>query len=101
MTRKGESSLPFLLSRIGLAISVPLLPISDAVHCIRSRSALQPSPQCTASVLAVHCLHRERKGTLLQNTSSAQPWNANDRFEGLDWTHIYIIRYGLGYAMAK
>ena len=44
---------------------------------------------------------KERKGTLLQNTSSAQPWNANDRFEGLDWTHIYIIRYGLGYAMAK
>lgn len=43
---------------------------------------------------------KERKGTLLQNTSSAQPWNANDRFEGLDWTHIYIIRYGLGYAMA-
>ena len=56
MTRKGESSLPFLLSRIGLAISVPVLPISDAVHCNRSCSALQPSPQCTASVLAVHCI---------------------------------------------
>ena len=80
---------------------MPLLSISDAVHCIRSRSALQPSPQCTASVLAVHCLHRERKGTLLQNTSSAQPWNANDRFEGLEWTHTHIyIMYSLGYAMA-
>ena len=56
MTRKGESSLPFLLSRIGLAISVPVLPISDAVHCNRPRSALQPLPQCTASVLAVHCI---------------------------------------------
>ena len=50
------SLLPVLLSRIGLAISVPILPVSDAVHCNRSRSALQPSPQCTASVLAVHCL---------------------------------------------
>ena len=56
MTRKGESSLPFLLSRIGLAISVPVLPISDAVHCNRLCSALQPLPQCTASVLAVHCI---------------------------------------------
>ena len=45
----GASLLPVLLSRIGLAISVPVLPISDAVHCNRSRSALQPSPQCTAS----------------------------------------------------
>ena len=69
--------------------------ISDAVHCIRSRSALQPSPQCTATVPAVHCLHRERKGTLLQNTSSAQPWNANDRFEGLDWTHTHIYIYNV------
>ena len=48
MTRKGESSLPFLLSRIGLAISVPVLPISDAVHCNRSRSALHPSSQVLA-----------------------------------------------------
>ena len=52
----GASLLLVLLSRIGLAISVPVLPISDAVHCNRSRSALQPSPQCTASVLAMHCL---------------------------------------------
>ena len=45
---------------------------------------------------------KERKGTLLQNTSSAQPWNANDRFEGLEWTHTHIyIMYSLGYAMAK
>ena len=52
----GASLLPVLLSRIGLAISVPVLPISDAVHCNRSRSALHPPLQCTASVLAVHCL---------------------------------------------
>ena len=50
------SLLPFLLSRIGLAISVSVLPVSDAVHCNRSRSALHPSLQCTASVLAVHCI---------------------------------------------
>ena len=48
--------LPLLLSRIGLAISVPLLPISDAVHCNPSCSALHPLPQCSASALAVHCL---------------------------------------------
>ena len=48
-------SLPFLLSRIGLAISVPVFPISDAVHCNPSCSALHPPLQCTASVLAVHC----------------------------------------------
>ena len=48
--------LPLLLSRIGLAISVPVLPISDAVHCNPSCSALQPLPQCIASALAVHCL---------------------------------------------
>ena len=45
-----------ILYRIGLAISVPVLPISDAVHCNRSCSALQPPLQCTASVLAVHCI---------------------------------------------
>ena len=48
--------LPLLLSRIGLAISVPVLSISDAVHCNPSCSALHPLPQCTASALAVHCL---------------------------------------------
>ena len=47
---------PFLLSRIGLTISVSLLPISDAVHCNLPCSALQPLLQCTASVLAVHCI---------------------------------------------
>ena len=52
----GASLLLVLLSRIGLAISVPVLPISDAVHCNRSRSALHPPLQCTASVPAVYCL---------------------------------------------
>ena len=65
LTKSGNSQvggyndsifLPLLLSRIELAIMVPVLPISDAVHCNPSWSALQPLPQCTASALAVHCL---------------------------------------------
>ena len=51
--------LPFLLSRIGLTISVPAFPLSDAVHCNRPRSALQPPLQCTASVLASTCFSTE------------------------------------------
>ena len=74
MSPYGEPFLPFLLSRIGLTTSVPVLPLSDAVHCNRSRSALQPPLQCTASVLAVHCilhanicnLSRKRLQPLLQ-----------------------------------
>ena len=34
---------PFLLSRTGLAISSPVLPISDANVCNRSRKRLRPS----------------------------------------------------------
>ena len=41
--------LPLLLSRIGLAISVPVLSISDAVHCIRPCSALPLFPVCTGA----------------------------------------------------
>ena len=52
----GACLSSLFLSRIGLTISVPVLPISDAVHCNRSRSALHPPLQCTASVPAVHCL---------------------------------------------
>ena len=37
------------LYRIGLAISVPVLPISDAVHCIRPCKYVHPSPQVRAS----------------------------------------------------
>ena len=44
-----SSSLPFLLSRIGLAITMPLF-----VHL--RRSALQPPSQCTATAPAVHCI---------------------------------------------
>ena len=41
-----ESYLPVLLSRIGLAISVSLLPVSDAVHCNRSRKRLRETVRC-------------------------------------------------------
>ena len=54
MSPCGEPFLAILLSRIGLMISVSVLPISDAVHCNRSRSALHPSLQCTASFIALH-----------------------------------------------
>ena len=40
---------PFLLSRTGLTISVSLLPVSDAVHCIRPCSALYPPHTCNLS----------------------------------------------------
>ena len=36
-------------------ISMPVLPISDAVHCIRSRKYLQPFPQALATVLVSTC----------------------------------------------
>ena len=67
----GVSLLPYLLSRIGLVISMSLLPVSDAVHCNRLCSALQPLLQCTASVLAVHCIcSRKRLHPRLQTLSS-------------------------------
>ena len=45
----GESDLPFLLFRIGLTISVPVLSISHAKHCIRQRKALHLPTQSFAS----------------------------------------------------
>ena len=54
MSPYGEPILAILLSRIGLMISVSVLPISDAVHCNRLCSALHPSLQCTASFIALH-----------------------------------------------
>ena len=52
----GESVLPFLLFRIGLTISVPVLSISHAKLCIRQRKALYPPTQSFASTNAKHCL---------------------------------------------
>ena len=56
----GESTLPYLLSRIGLTISVPVLPISDAKHCICQRKALHLPTQSFASANAKLC-NRPRK----------------------------------------
>ena len=54
----GESTLPYLLSRIGLTISVPVLPISDAKLCIRQRKALHLPTQSIASANAKHCIRQ-------------------------------------------
>ena len=68
MTRKGESSLPFSLiqNRTG---------DYDASFAHLRRSALQPSPQCTATAPAVHC-NRSRSALQppLQCTASARTY---------------------------
>ena len=54
----GNPSNPFSLftyPRIGVAIPVPVLPISDAVHCNRHRSALRPTPNILATAAADVC----------------------------------------------
>ena len=51
----GESVLPFLLFRIGLTISVPVLSISHAKLCIHQRKALHPPTQSFATANAKHC----------------------------------------------
>ena len=48
--------LPFLLSRIRLTISVPVLPFSDAKHCNRSLKRLQPLPQTFATFASNVCI---------------------------------------------
>ena len=52
----GESVLPFLLFRIGLTISVPVLSISHAKLCIHQRKALQLPTQSFASAHAKLCI---------------------------------------------
>ena len=61
----GESVLPFLLFRLGLTISVPVLSISHAKLCIRQRKALQPPTQSFAFANAKHCIC-QRKALLAQ-----------------------------------
>ena len=48
----GVSLLPYLSSKIGLVISLSLLPVSDAVHCIFSRKRLHPGLQTLSSRVA-------------------------------------------------
>ena len=61
----GESVLPFLLFRIGLTISVPVLSISHAKLCNRQRKALHPPTQSFATANAKLCI-RQRKALLAQ-----------------------------------
>ena len=61
----GESVLPFLLFRIGLTISVPVLSISHAKLCIRQRKALHPPTQSIATAHAKLCIC-QRKALLTQ-----------------------------------
>ena len=67
----GESVLPFLLFRIGLTISVPVLSISHAKLCIRQRKALHPPTQSFASANAKHC---SRKWVLFVSSASGVSW---------------------------
>ena len=71
----GESVLPFLLFRIGLTISVPVLSISHAKLCIRQRKALQLPTQSIASANAKLC-NCQRKA-LQPPTQSIATANAN------------------------
>ena len=66
----GESVLPFLLFRIGLTISVPVLSISHAKLCIRQRKALHPPTQSFATANAKHCIC-QRKALHLPTQSIA------------------------------
>ena len=66
----GESVLPFLLFRLGLTISVPVLSISHAKLCIRQRKALQLPTQSFASANAKLCI-RQRKALHLLTQSFA------------------------------
>ena len=66
----GESVLPFLLFRIGLTISVPVLSISHAKLCISQRKALHPPTQSIATANAKHCIC-QRKALHLPTQSFA------------------------------
>ena len=61
----GESVLPFLLFRIGLTISVPVLSISHAKLCIHQRKALHLPTQSFATANAKLCIC-QRKALLTQ-----------------------------------
>ena len=66
----GESVLPFLLFRIGLTISVPVLSISHAKLCIHQRKALHPPTQSFATANAKLCIC-QRKALQLPTQSIA------------------------------
>ena len=55
----GESVLPFLLFRIGLTISVPVLSISHAKLCIRQRKALHLPTKALLTQMGAICIKRK------------------------------------------
>ena len=59
---------PFLSSRIGLTISAPVLSLSDAKHCSRSRKRLQPFLQTFASVIVNVCGKSLHLASILAST---------------------------------
>ena len=92
----GESVLPFLLFRIGLTISVPVLSISHAKLCIRQRKALQLPTQSFAFANAKHCIC-QRKALLAQMVLfvSSASWVSWFYFFQLthDFPHEYFYIY--------
>ena len=67
---------------IGLAISVPVLPISDAKHCNRSRKRLQPPSQTFATAIVNVCIrHRKRLQLFWSRWSVTGYWPKADGYD--------------------
>ena len=97
----GESVLPFLLFRIGLTISVPVLSISHAKLCIRQRKALHPPTQSFASANAKLCI-RQRKALhpLTQSIASANAKHCSRKWvlfvssaSGVSWFYFFQLTH--------
>ena len=88
----GESVLPFLLFRIGLTISVPVLSISHAKLCICQRKALHPPTQSIATAHAKLCI-RQRKALLAQMVLFVSSASGVSWFYFFQLTHDFPREY--------
>ena len=88
----GESGLPFLLFRIGLTISVPVLSISHAKLCIHQRKALHPPTQSIATANAKHCIC-QRKALLTQMGAIVSSASGVSWFYFFQLTHDFPREY--------
>ena len=88
----GESVLPFLLFRIGLTISVPVLSISHAKLCIHQRKALHPPTQSIATANAKHCIC-QRKALLTQMGAIVSSASGVSWFYFFQLTHDFPREY--------
>ena len=88
----GESVLPFLLFRIGLTISVPVLSISHAKLCIRQRKALHPPTQSIATAHAKLCIC-QRKALLAQMVLFVSSASGVSWFYFFQLTHDFPREY--------